>query len=151
MISAKVTGGLKVHNPKTGKFSLLPKVHKAGNPGRQIISSVECHSSHISKYVDYHLQPKVVKLKSFTKDSTDTVNKISNIKDVVTKEDIFVIMDVRSLYTNIPNEEGIQTVGDTLNSSASRIATRIVTTFLFFILTLNNFVFNGINYLQTKG
>ena len=58
---------------------------------------------------------------------------------------------MRSLYTNIPNEEGIQAVRDTLNSSSSRIAARIITTFLFLILTLNNFVFNGINYLQTKG
>ena len=79
LISEEVAKGLKVHNPKTAKFSLLPKVHKAGNPGRPVISSVECHSSHISKYVDYHLQPEVVKLKSFTKDSTDTLNKISNI------------------------------------------------------------------------
>ena len=151
LISEKVAKGLKVDNPKTAKFSLLPKVHKTGNPGRPVISSVECHSSHISKYVDYHLQPQVVKLKSFTKDSTDTLNKISSIKEEITKDDILVTMDVRSLYTNIPNEEGIQAVRDTLNSSSSRIAAYIITTFLFLILTLNNFVFNGINYLQTKG
>ena len=60
-------------------------------------------------------------------------------------------MDVRSLYTNIPNEEGIQAVRDKLNTSPSRLATRVITTFLFLILTLNNFVFNNINYLQTLG
>ena len=60
-------------------------------------------------------------------------------------------MDVRSLYTNIPNDEGIQAVREQLNASSSRLPTRIITTFLTLILTLNNFIFNGINYLQTKG
>ena len=46
LISGKV--GLKVHNPKTAKFSILPNVHKARNPGRPVINSVECHSSYIS-------------------------------------------------------------------------------------------------------
>ena len=67
------------------------------------------------------------------------------------KDDILVTMDVRSLYTNIPNQEGIQAVKDTLNSSPSRIPTRIITTFLTLILTLNNFIFNGTHYLQNKG
>ena len=60
-------------------------------------------------------------------------------------------MDVRSLYTNIPNEEGIQAVRDALNASPTRLPTRIITTLLFLILTLNNFIFNGIHYLQKMG
>ena len=43
LISDEVGKGLKVHSPKTAKFSLLPKVHNAGNPGRPVISSVEYH------------------------------------------------------------------------------------------------------------
>ena len=60
-------------------------------------------------------------------------------------------MYVRSLYTNIPNDEGLQAVRDALNASTTRLPTRIITTFLFLILTLNNFIFNGINYLQRTG
>ena len=60
-------------------------------------------------------------------------------------------MDVRSLYTNIPNNEGIQAVREKLNDSPSRLPSRVITTFLMLILSLNNFIFNGINYLQTKG
>jgi hypothetical protein len=62
-----------------------------------------------------------------------------------------VTMDVRPLYTNIPNQEGIQAVRETLNNSSSSIPTRIITTFLTLILTLNNFIFNGVHYLQNKG
>lgn len=151
LITEKVAKGLHCHEPKTPKFSLLPKIHKESIPGRPVIDSVNCHSTQISKYVDYHLQPEVVKLKSYTKDSTDTINKLSKIQDQVSENDILVSMDVRSLYTNIPNGEGIQAVRDALNASATRLPTRIITTFLLLILTLNNFIFNGINYIQRMG
>ena len=35
------------------------KIHRRGNPGRPVAISVNCHTSNISKYVDYHLQPIV--------------------------------------------------------------------------------------------
>ena len=47
LISEEAAKGLRVHKPKKAKFSLLPKVHKARNPGRPVISSVECHSLHL--------------------------------------------------------------------------------------------------------
>ena len=55
-------------------------------------------------------------------------------------------MDVKSLHTNIPNQEGIDAVKSYLENSE---------TFRSFhswlILTLNNFTFNDRNYLQTAG
>ena len=104
VITDKIAEGLKTDEPKTSKFYLNPKIHKKNNPGMPVINSVECHSSNISKYVDYHLQPEVRKLKSYTKGSTDTINKISEIRKDMAKEDILVTMDVRALYTNIPND-----------------------------------------------
>ena len=151
IIAEKVAKGLKVDNPKTPKMSTLPKLHNEGIPGRPVIDSMNCHSMQISKYVDYHLQPEVVKLKSYTKDSTDTIHKISQFQDKINETDILVSMDVRSLYTNIPNDEGLIAVRDALNASTTRLPTRIITTFLFLIFTLNNFIFNGINYLQHTG
>ena len=62
---------------------------------------------------------------------------------------ILVTLDVKSLYTNIPNHEWIEAVKRALNSvSQKTIATKVIIRFLFLILTLNNFVFNGIHYLQ---
>ena len=63
---------------------------------------------------------------------------------------VLVTMDVRSLYTNIPNKEGIEAAETTLKRK--NIGTRIIWTFLRrLVLTLNNFVFNFQNYLQIKG
>ena len=57
-------------------------------------------------------------------------------------------MDVRSLYTNIPNTAGISAVKRAFaNYSRKTTSTKVITTFLALILTLNNFVFNCINYL----
>ena len=61
-------------------------------------------------------------------------------------------MNVKALYTNIPNHEGIEAVKETLNKQAKKpIAARVVIKFLYLTLTLNNFVFSGINCLQEKG
>ena len=51
-------------------------------------------------------------------------------------------MDVKNLYTNIPNDEGIVAVKRKHgNYTKKNVATK-VTTFLALILTLNNFMFN---------
>ena len=89
-------------------------MHKEGIPRRPVIDSMNCHSTKISKYVDYHLQPEVIKLKSYTK-GTDTINKISQFEDKINETDILVSMDVPSLYTNIPSDEGLQAVIPCIN------------------------------------
>ena len=79
------------------------------------------------------------------------MNKLENVKDI-SKDSILVTLDVKALYTNIPNHEDIEAVKETFNNQAKKpIATRIIINFLDLILTLNNFVFNAINYLQKKG
>ena len=70
----------------------------------------------------------------------------------INKDTILVTLDVKSLYTNIPNHEGIEAVKSALNSVSQKpIATKVIIKFLFLILTPNNFVFNGIHYLQKIG
>ena len=60
-------------------------------------------------------------------------------------------MDVRSLYTNIPNAEGISPVTRAFNNySKKTTTTKVITTFLALIFALNNFVFDCVCYLQIK-
>ena len=127
---------------------MLPKVHNKGNPGRRVVSSIDCHTIKISKYIDNQLQPHVKELKSYVKDSTDFIRKINSMEKIPDNS-ILVNMDVRSLYTNIPNKEGIEAVETTLKRK--NIGTRIISTFLRLVLTLHKLVFNSQNYLQIKG
>ena len=131
---------MKINTPE---FHLLPKIHKANNPGRPVISSVNCHTNRISEFVDYYSQPEVKKLKSYVKDTTDFIKKIEAI-DHVSDDSYLVSLDIRSLYTNIPHK-GTEAAKQKLKKSNPSISIKVILTFLKLILTLNNFVFNGIN------
>ena len=48
---------------------MLPKIHKAGNPGRPIISACNCPTSNISAYLDSVMAPLVRQLSSYVKDT----------------------------------------------------------------------------------
>ena len=39
-------------DPKPGRFYILPKIHKQGNPGRPIVSSNSHPTERISQFVD---------------------------------------------------------------------------------------------------
>ena len=116
---------------KTPEFHCLPKIHKANIPGRPVISSVNCHTSRISEFVDYYLQPEVKKLKSYVKDTPDFIKKIEAI-DHVSNDSYLVSLDVRSLYTNIPHKEGTEPVKQKLKKSKPSISIKIILTFFYF-------------------
>ena len=150
LFTSKTANYLLEEKIKTSMFHLLPKIHKANNPGRPEISSVNCHISRISEFVDYFLQPEIKKLKSYVKDITGFIKKIEAIYHL-SDDSYLVSLDVRSLYTNIPHKEGIEAVKQKLEKSKPNISIKVILTFLKLILTLKNFVFNGIIYLQKKG
>ena len=63
-------------------------------------------------------------------------------------------MDVRSLFTNIPQEEGITTVCNAYEifyKNTPPIPTQYIREMLQLILKENSFQFNGKHYLQTHG
>ena len=92
---------------KAGRFYLLPKVHKAGNPGRPIVSANGHPTEKISEFVDLHLQPHVQDLPSHLKDTTDCLRKLDEAGPV-SQETFLISLDVTALYTNIPHQDGIQ-------------------------------------------
>ena len=66
-------------NVKPGRFYILPYIHKTGNPGRPIVSSNSHLTERMSQFVDYHINPLVPTLESHIKDTTDILNKPSNL------------------------------------------------------------------------
>ena len=86
----------------------------------------------------------------YVKDTTDFIKKIETIGHI-SDDPYLVSLDVCSLYTNKPHKEGIEVVKQKLTKSKPGISIKIILTFLKLILTLNNFLFYRINYLQKKG
>ena len=67
------------------------------------------------------------------------------------KDSFLITMDIASLYTNIPHNEGINSVTHSLEENKTlSISTRVIVKFLSLILNLNNFTFDDNNYLQIK-
>ena len=55
----KTSKRLKIKDKKVTTFYMLPKIHEISYPGRPVISCIGCHSSNISKFASYQLQPVV--------------------------------------------------------------------------------------------
>ena len=82
LIKDKIAGDLITQNPRTPRFYTKPKLHKEKIPGKPVISSVNCHSSKILEYVDYHLQPIVREIPFYSKDTSDFLWKLKPITEV---------------------------------------------------------------------
>jgi len=155
-ISEKLEEGLRNPNPKTAQLYVLPKVHKNKvnglYPSRPIISGNGNATEKISHFIDKHLNPLVPKARSYIKDTTDFINKIENITDL---PDLFylVTLDVTSLYTNIPNFEGVVSVARCLAKHRPKynVSNSSILELLRLVLKCNNFDFNGQHYLQIGG
>ena len=133
------------------EFYTLTKIHKPTLVGRPIIS-VCGPTERLSSFVDTLLQPISKAQASYLKDTTDFINFIENTK--VKKRTFLVSMDVTSLYTNIPHEEGTATVCrvyDEFHRNNPPIPTKYLRQMLTLILKENSFRFNGKDYLQIHG
>ena len=113
----------------------------------------------ISSFVDSLLQHIAKSQKSYLKDTNDFVNFIERRH---LPGDVFLVfLDVASLYTNIPQEEGINTVCkayQTFYGEHTPIPTQSLRRILKLILQENSFEFKKLspktiskNYLQTHG
>ena len=138
-------------NPRAGRFYILPKIHKQGNPGRPVISSNGHPTERISQFVDYHLKPLVQKLPSYIKDTTHFLLKLQELGTLPSNA-ILVTLDVSSLYTNIPHKEGIEACCHFLNTRSHKsLPTERICDLIRMILGMNNFSFNDQHFLQILG
>ena len=70
---------------------------------RPIVSTVNSPTANLAEFLDHYLQPIMKSLPAYLKDTTQFLQEIANIK--ITRDTSLVL---KSLYTNIPNDEGIQ-------------------------------------------
>ena len=146
---------LIITTPRTSCIYFLPKIHKPNSPGRPIVSTCSCPTELISSYLDKIMAPIVRSLPSYVKDSQHALQIFPEIfRDFnFLSEDKFIFtMDITSLYTVIPNGEGLlafkhffdlRTVKEPSSETLLRLAE--------LVLTLNCFSFAGSYYKQING
>lgn len=133
--------------PRPGTFYLLPKIHKPGNPGRPIISGIGTITVGVSGYMDTVLKPYAISAPSYVRDTTDFLRKIQSLNNLPNNT-ILATMDVESLYTNIPHNDGLQAIRNTISDKTTAdFATKLCQ----FVLTHNNFKFGDDLFLQISG
>ena len=132
-------------------FCFKPKIHKPNNPGRPIVSACSCLAELISSYLDRTMVPIVKSLLSYIKDTNHTLEIFRDFNFSGENKLIFT-MDITSLYTVIPNNEGLQALRFffdqcTIKEPSSETLLRLAE----LVLTLNCFSFADNPYKQVNG
>ena len=154
-ISKKCSNYLRITNPRTSQLYLLPKIHKKSipMPGRPIVSANSSPTERISELADFFLKPLVQSTRSYLRDTTDFINKVEQLC-TLPPESYLCTIDVTSLYTNIPNDEGIRACKDLLTklrTDGTTPSNTNIIRLLEHVLYMNNFDFNNKHYLQVGG
>ena len=119
IITDKNFENLNIQNATPGRFYLLPKIHKKGIPGRPICSSVNHPTCNISKFVDEHIKGYVLETMSYVRDTEHFISRIRQLGQIP-EHALLVTLDVSSLYTNIPNHEGILAVAEHIRKDPNK-------------------------------
>ncbi|CAJ0937580.1 unnamed protein product [Ranitomeya imitator] len=152
VITKELAAALVVKEPTISTFYLLPKIHKniCVPPGRPIVSGRGNFLENINKWIDSILQPLVVGLPSFLKDTTQLLRTVDGL--FLDPDTLLATADVESLYTNIRHCDGLRAVKFFFETSDYSSGFRaFVLDLLEFTLTLNFFTFKGSLYLQLQG
>ncbi|XP_048589460.1 uncharacterized protein LOC125573153 [Nematostella vectensis] len=134
------------------EFYTLTKIHKKVPIGRPIVSGSRGPTERISSFVDSLLQPIEQKQKSYLKDTTHFINFIEST--VIPDSAFLTSFDVCALYTNIPQDEGIEVVCQQYEQHYNPVLpvpTESLRELMGLILKENSFKFNDKHYLQTHG
>ena len=132
---------LIITTPRTSCIYFLPKIHKPNNPGRPIVSACSCPTELISSYLDKIMAPIVKSLPSYIKDSQHALEIFRDF-NYFGQDKLIFTMDISSLYTVIPNSEGLLALkyffdNHTVKEPSSETLLRLAE----LVLTLNCFSF----------
>uniref|UniRef100_A0A8C5PJT7 Reverse transcriptase domain-containing protein n=1 Tax=Leptobrachium leishanense TaxID=445787 RepID=A0A8C5PJT7_9ANUR len=153
LIDAQMKEFLIVEYPRVPILYTLPKVHKDGQrpPGRPIVSAVGGLLEPLGQLIDRALKVPVMQLPYCLRDSSDLIEKIESIS--LPEHTLFITIDVRSLYTIIPHDDGVEAARWVLENTTAVVEwdVEFVIELLRLSLRLNYFRFENKFYRQRRG
>ena len=143
-------------DPRTPIFYGLPKIHKHFvnfPPLRPIVSHVSSSTRKLSEFLDSFLKRQAQLVSSFVRDTKHFLQKIEEIKkNKLPEGTILVTMDVRSLYSNIDHDEGVEASVEKLEMRKKKsIPSRTLGSLILLVLKSSAFRFGDILYRQVMG
>ena len=157
IISKDEADAMNPDGTTAGKFYMNFKVHKAHEkipPSRPIVSGCQSTTSNIGKFVEFHMKEVSTQHPSYLEDTPDFIRRIEEInkKGKLPKNALIATWDVTSLFTVIPQDEGIQATKETLNKQSDQsISTEFIIRLLEIVLSENLFQFSDQHYKQNVG
>ena len=116
-----------------------------------IVSACNCPTELIATYLDAITTPLVQNLPSYVKDTKHMLRITDSFRFHGEHNYVFT-MDVKSLYTTIPNKDGLLALTHFLNKRpVPQPPTHTLVRLAELVLTLNTFSFNGKYYSQSGG
>ena len=141
---------------KDRSFFLLPKLHKtvwphSGMPaGRPVVSDCGSLTRNICNFIDFFLKPICEMQSSYLQDTGHLIAIAKTL--AVSKNDLLFTLDVESLYTNVPTQEGVEIISSFLQRYPNKSRPDLsLLSILKLILTTNDFTFKGSRWLQQDG
>ena len=143
-------------SPRPRRFKLLPKLHKASwpdpamPPGRPIVADTSSATRNAGEIIEYFLQPLCHKIPSHLKDTRHLIAILRNL--VIPPRCTLFTLDVESLYTNVPIDEGIECIASMFRAHPDpKRPDRTLLTLLKLILTSNVFHYENLTFSQSHG
>ena len=156
-ISKEFAKQLLPPKPKSGAFYLLPKVHKQYEripKGRPIIPGCGSNTERISWLCDQMGKEFVKEQDSYIEDTPDLLRYFRELNETnaIPPNCKPIALDLKSMYTNIPIEEGIEAFRVELEKREDKsIPTDFLIKLLRLVLENNIFEFNREFWLQLLG
>ena len=146
-------------NKGPAKFYQMFKVHKSHNapetpPERPIISASGSVTENVGLFVEHHIKDFANKHPSYLQDTPDFLRMLEarNAGQPLPKNAILVTLDVSSLYTNIPQDEGLDCIRECLNDRINpEVPTDLIVKMMEIVLKHNIFEFNQELFIQLIG
>ena len=92
---------------RTSCINFLPKIHKPNNLGRPIVLACSCPTEVISSGLDKIMAPIVKTFGHHISKTANTLFKIFRDFNFLGQDKLIFTVDITSLYTVIPNGEGL--------------------------------------------
>ena len=115
-VDKELTKRLLASGTTVGKLYGTCKVHKDKFPVRPIVSMINTSEYNLAKYMDSIIKPGIPSTFSITSNS-EFLQRLKNINQK--SDDYCISFDIVSLFTNIPLDETISTIAETLYSKAN--------------------------------
>nr|VZI46870.1 unnamed protein product [Spirometra erinaceieuropaei] len=151
-INKSVRLAIKPVDAAAPRFYGLPKVHKAGVPLRPIVSLRGAPTFNLAKWMFRNLRSLTSNAGTTVCSATQFLERIKGMR--LTEDEVMVSFDVTSLFTSIPQDLAVETVGELLESQYDETGVTIKRRHLVQLLRFclkTYFTFEGTTYEQVKG